>query len=45
MPIEKWKKLTPGAREIWDMLPKGMKAVILSQNNKKYSKQHYFKKN
>ena len=40
MPIEKWKKLTPEAREIWDMLPIDMKAVILSQNRSADSKQH-----
>ena len=31
MPIEKWKQLTPEAKEIWDMLPNDMKSVILSK--------------
>ena len=34
MPIEKRKKLTPKAHEIWSVLPKEMKAVVLS--NKKH---------
>ena len=45
MSIEKWKKLTPEAHAIQDMLPKEMKAFILSQNDKEDYKQHCFKKN
>ena len=34
MPFEKWKQLTPEAKEIWDILPNDMKSVILFSTKK-----------